>query len=73
MIAGNFNPDWSAAMKARAEFDEQVNKVITLLAPPPGESVPVPTEPVTDYIAARVRLARRALDAFEAAMKGATQ
>lgn len=63
--------NWPAAMRARAQLDEQINKVTALLAPPADESGgPQVTEPVADYIAVRINAARRALDDFEAAMKG---
>ncbi len=70
MNQGNYKPNWPAAVKARADIDDQLNKVLCLLAPPVGEPEIVPTQPVADYVAARLRFVRRALDAFEVAMKG---
>ncbi len=64
-------PNWPTAMRARAQIDEQLNKVLSLLAPAANdEHSPQVNEPTADYIAARVNAARRALIDFEDAMKG---
>lgn len=65
--------NWSVAVRARAEIDEQLNRAMALMAPHPDQGTIVPNQPVAEYLAARINAARAALDRFERALKGGGQ
>lgn len=63
-------PNWPAIIKARSNFDVQINKVMAFVAPAPGRDTEALAPAAFEFISARLRVARRELDLMEDALKG---
>jgi hypothetical protein len=63
-------PDFQAMMRARADFDVQIGKATAFLAPAPGDTKIEASPQMIEFAIARVKIARQALDRFEAAIRG---
>ena len=59
-------PDCQRMVRARAEIDEHLNKVLVLLTPSPGHEIVNP-EDDDDLVSAHLHAVRRALIRFEVA------
>ncbi len=59
-------PDHQGMVRAKAEIDEHLNKVLVLLTPAPGHEIVNP-EVADDFIRAHLRATRFALMRFEIA------
>lgn len=63
-------PNFTGMVQAQSEFTTQIAKVMALLAPDNEGRLPEVSPAAADYAAARLSIARKALDRFEAAAKG---
>jgi hypothetical protein len=63
-------PNFTGMVLAQAEFTTQIAKVMALLAPDNQGQLPEVSPAAADYASARLSIARKALDRFEAATKG---
>ncbi len=62
-------PDVGGMIIARAAFDSAINKALSFVAPADG-IVPEITTSGMEFVTARIKIARKALDDFEDAAKG---
>lgn len=63
-------PNVYGAIVAKQKLDEELCKVLAFLVPNSGEGQQPVSEPASAFIAARMVVARRHLEQFEAALKG---
>ena len=63
-------PNLYGAIVAKQQLDEELCKVLTFLVPVHGQPQRYLGDPARQFIDARLAIARRHLDRFEAALKG---